>query len=224
MLFKFVILFQSLMPLLMLCSLSSTCCYRLATRSHHSVQLLLLSTPLHSSQHTIFAPTCQQNRCNSARFCTIPLRRFVYSIPLLSAHPSFYFASQLFPQLHFANVVVKLLFPSTFFSLCHSNHTNQIAVSITQNCRLFRSNIITSTFTQKCHSAPHFDSTSAHHPLHHFIDFRPTILISTLNNFMLLVFNNVLNVLFKPAFSCHSTCNNTQSTNILSPQILIDLA
>ena len=152
----------------MLCSLSSTCCYCLATRSHHSVQLLSPFIPFHSSQHTTFAPTCQQNRSNSARFCAISLRHFVYSIPLLSAHPSFYFASQLFPQLHFANVVVKLLFPSTFFSLCRSNHTNQIAASITQNVIHLLHSYNIRHFHSKCHSALHFDSTSAHRLLHHF--------------------------------------------------------
>ena len=108
------------------------------------------------------------------------LRHFVYSIPLLSAHPSFYFASQLFPQLHFANVVVKLLFPSTFFSLCRSNHTNQLAASTTQNVIHLLHSYNIRHFHSKRHSVPHFDSTSARHPLHHFIDFRPTILISTL--------------------------------------------
>ena len=116
-----------------LCSLPSTCCYCLATPLPSCSAAVILSTPFHSSQHTTFAPTRQQNRCNSARFCAISHRHFVYSITLLSAHPSFYFASQLFPQLHFVNAVVKLLFPSTFFSLCRSNHANQFAASTTQN-------------------------------------------------------------------------------------------
>ena len=164
--------------------------------SHHSTLIIQCScyfTPLLFTAHntTTFAPTYQQNRSNSARFCATSLRHFVYSIPLLSAHPSFYFASQLFPQLHFANVVVKLLLPSTFFSLCHSNHTNQIAASITQDVIHLLHTYNIRHFHSKRHSVPHFDSTSARHPLHYFIDFRPTILISTLNNFMLLVFNNV---------------------------------
>ena len=156
--------------------------------SRHSTLIIQCScyfTPLLFTAHntTTFVPTYQQNRSNSARFCATSLRHFVYSIPLLSAHPSFYFASQLFPQLHFANVVVKLLLPSTFFSLCHSNHTNQIAVSITQNCRLFRSKFqynyvhfhINLPFVFQLRL--HFSSPSL---LHHLLISAPQLLISTL--------------------------------------------
>ena len=127
------------------------------------------------SLHSFSQLTTHHFRSNlstkSKQFCSVlcnVLRHFVYSIPLLSAHPSFYFASQLFPQLHFANVVVKLLFPSTFFSLCRSNHTNQIAASITQNVIHLLHSYNIRHFIQNCHSAPHFDSTSARHLLHHF--------------------------------------------------------
>ena len=116
---------------------------------------------------------------------------FVIPIPLLSAHPSSYFASQLFPQLHFTNVVVKLLFPSTFFYLCRSNHTNQVAASITQNVTHLLHSYNIRHFYSKRHLVSHFDSTSARHPLHHFIDFRPTYSYFNFNIFMLLMFNNV---------------------------------
>ena len=55
--------------------------------------------------------TCQQNRCDSARFCAISFRHFVYSTPLLSAHPSV-----ILPHNFSHNY--KIVFPSTFFTLC----------------------------------------------------------------------------------------------------------
>ena len=158
MLFKFVILFQSFNAILNPIVLSTI---SLLLMSRHSIPIIqcirLFPFP---STHTLSHFNFQQNRCDPARFCAIPFAIFVYSIPFLSAHPSFYFASQLFPQLHFANAVVKLLFPSTFSPLCPSNNTNQNAATITQivvhllqlyNLRHFQPNR---------HSVSHFDSTS----------------------------------------------------------------
>ena len=83
------------------CSLSSTSCYCLAT-TFSSLTAAVISLPLQFPFAIFVIPT--------------PL---VYShTTFLSAHPSPYFASQLFPPLHFANAVVKLLFPSMFFTLC----------------------------------------------------------------------------------------------------------
>ena len=94
--------------------------------SRHSILIIQCNRlfPLPNTR-THFHFNFPQNRCDPARFCAISLRHFVYSIPLLSAHTTF-------PQLHFVNAVVKLLFPSTFSPLYHSNHTNYIAASITQ--------------------------------------------------------------------------------------------
>ena len=44
--------------------------------------------------HTTFTPNCQQNRS----VCAIPFAILLFPTPLLSAHPSLYFVSQLFPQ------------------------------------------------------------------------------------------------------------------------------
>ena len=110
----------------MLCSLSSTCCYCLATRSHHSVQLLLPPL-LFTAHHT---PLSLQ-LVDKIDAILLGFVQFLFAILFTPHH--FYQHTLRSTQLHFANVVVKLLFPSTFFSLCHSNHTNQIAASITQN-------------------------------------------------------------------------------------------
>ena len=128
---------------------------------HHSVQMLSHSFSFSLTHTPLPTSTCQQNRCDSARFCAISLRHLFTPIPFLSAHPSLYFASQLFPQLHFANAVVKLLFSLDVFHSLPPNHTNQIAASITQIVVPFATNIITSTFTSTCHSFSNFDSTSA---------------------------------------------------------------
>ena len=85
-------------------SLSSTSCYCLATHSYRSVCMSSHSSPFQLTCTPPFAPNVTN--------------KLFTPIPLLSAHPSLYFASQLFPLLHFANAVVKLLFPSTFFTLC----------------------------------------------------------------------------------------------------------
>ena len=111
----------------------------------------------------------------------------LFPFHLFSTTPLSYQHTLRFPTTAFCKCSCKIIVSLDVFLSLPSNHTNQIAVSITQNCRLFRSNIITSTFTQKRHSAPHFDSTSTRHPLHHLIDFRPQFLISTLIIFMLLM-------------------------------------
>ena len=74
--------------------------HSLLSLSVHVISLLSSSTYMHLT----FAPNV--------------INKLFTPIPLLSAYPSPYFASQLFPLLHFANAVVKLLFPSTFFTLC----------------------------------------------------------------------------------------------------------
>ena len=57
-----------------------------------------LSAP--SSTHNILLSLQRANKIDAILlgFVKIPFAIFVHSTPLLSAHPSFYFASQLFPQ------------------------------------------------------------------------------------------------------------------------------
>ena len=157
-----------------LCSLPSTCCYCLATPLP-SFSAAVIS--LHSSCTPLLPSTSPTKLFTPHHF-------YQHTLHLLCL--------STFPTTAFCKCSCKIVVSLDVFLSLPSNHTNQIAASITQNCRLFRSNIITSTFTQKRHSAPHFDSTSAHHPLHHFIDFRPTISYFNFNYFMLLMFNNVL--------------------------------
>ena len=105
--------------------------------------------------HPTFHPTCQQNCSISVRFVQFP-SHFVIQIPLVISTPFALFCPQLFPLLHFANAVVKLFFPRRFF-LCLSNHTNQIAASITH----FHLNH--HSFLQLRQPSAHFYSHSPHH-------------------------------------------------------------
>ena len=125
--------------------------------SHHSVQSFI-SVPKHTHPLSLQLPT------KSMRFCTV-LCNLPSTFCLL--HTTFISTHTTFPQLHFANAVVKLLFPSTFSPLCHSNHTNYIAAPSHKKSSIYFIYIIPATFILNSHSTPHFNSTSAHHPLHH---------------------------------------------------------
>ena len=119
-----------------LCSLSSTSCYCLAaTHPSFSADVIsLLPT---------FTSTCQQNH------------------PVLS--PFSLFPTHLFtPTPHsYQHTLQSFSFSLDVFHSLPSNHTSHNSASITQIIVSFASTIITSTFTQNCHSFSHFDSTSA---------------------------------------------------------------
>ena len=144
MLIKFVILFQSFVPFQThSCSLSSPCCYCLATPlPSFSAAAISLHFPFKSlTPHSLQLVN---------KIDAIP-RDFV----------QFPFAILFTPHHFYQHTLQPFSFPSMFFSLYPSNHTNQIAASTTQNCRLFYSSYNLRHFHSNCHSVPHFDSISA---------------------------------------------------------------
>ena len=156
-------------------SLSSTCCYFLATRSHHSMQLLFHSFPKPKSHTPLFTPTCQQNCSIPFVLCNFP-RHLFFTTPLSYQH-----TLQLFCLTTFSLDV---------FSSLPSNHTNWIAASITEIVIPFAPNIITTTFTSNRHWFSHFRQPSVRHFTRisptNSTSIRPTFLIFTLIIFMLL--------------------------------------
>ena len=122
MLFKFVILFQSFVPFSTpLCSLSSTSCYCLATTLPSLCAAVI-------SLHFLFKSFTPHS---------LQLINKIDAIPL--GFVQFPFAILFTPHHFYQHTLQPFSFPSMFFSLYPSNHTNQIAASITQNCRLFHS-------------------------------------------------------------------------------------
>ena len=65
--------------------------------SHHSVQLLFHTHHFHSN---------------------FPVPFLLFPTPLVYSYTTLISTPFIFPLLHFANAVVKLLFPSMFFTLC----------------------------------------------------------------------------------------------------------
>ena len=122
------------------CSLSSTSCYCLATRSYRSVCMLI---------HTHHIPSKIVNK-------TAPFVQFLSPLPLFPFH--------LFSTtpLSYQHTLQSFSFSLDVFRSLPPNHTNQIAASITQIVVPVATIIITSTFTSTCHSFSNFDSTSAH--------------------------------------------------------------
>ena len=84
----------------MLCSLSSTCCYCLAT-----------TLPSRSADVISLTPLSLQLVNKIAPFGAISFAILLFPTPLLSAHPS-----SILPHNFSHNH--KIVFPSTFFSLC----------------------------------------------------------------------------------------------------------
>ena len=151
--FKFVILFQSFSHFQLLCSLSSTCCYCLATPLP-SFSATVISLPfLFQITHTTFTPTCQQNRSFSARFAQFP-----FATCLLPHH---FYQHTLRPILpHNFSHNRKLFFPRRFLLSTPLTTQTELLPPSHKIVVYCAPNIITSTFTSNRHSVPHFDSTS----------------------------------------------------------------
>ena len=182
-------------------SLSSHCCYYLATRSHNSVQLLFHSFPF---PHTPLSLQLVNKIAPFRPFWTISfatcllLNHFLISTPFILFCPS---------QLSL----------DVFHSL-PSNHTNQIAsqhVICCPFCSKLISYLLSSLFPSKSFAILSILPTSA--ALHSTIStfYFPTFPYFHFNYFMLLLFNNVL--MFNLSFYLAGQPSNQQQFNNQKP-------
>ena len=142
--------------------------HSLLSLSVHVISLLSFSTYMHP---TFYSKRHQQ---------------IVYSYTTLISTPV------TFPLLHFANAVVKLLFPSTFFTLCLL--TTQINrclhhINYSPFCNNYNYVHLHINLPFVFQLRLHFSSPSL---LHHLLISAPHLLISTLIIIKLLLCNNVL--------------------------------